>query len=52
LYTALPNRKAATKMAKMAKMIIILRFMPADFDGAKIRKMIEFSTFLQKKMRF
>jgi len=26
--------------------------MPADFDGAKIRKMIEFSTFLQKKMRF
>jgi len=26
--------------------------MPADFDGAKIKKMIEFSTFLQKKMRF
>jgi len=26
--------------------------MPADFDGAKIKKMIEFSTFLQKKMHF
>jgi hypothetical protein len=29
----------------MDKMIILVRFMPVDFDGAKIRKMIEFSTF-------
>jgi hypothetical protein len=32
-------------MTEMAKMSIILRLMLFDFDGAKIRKMREISTF-------
>lgn len=36
----------------MAKMSIILNIMSTNFDGAKIRKMHEFSTFWEKKMQF